>query len=321
MRFITQTTLNAGRCARAALLAAALTLTAILSASPAWARTTAASTDQTLNALNANFRGLYQARTAQVLEQLPLVLIVQNSAITVVRGERRQIYAVPIQRYNDARSIMHAVLGFHGLMTRLAQAGNDAQWGELRTFIANLQQLQTLIGRTEMNRFEQVRVDKVLHRLHDYAAIALTKRHVDLPALRATLQAAEPDISAITLSIGRAHAAAMSDVLRTIQARATPEEWARVIAVVTGPSTPRRNNLETAIVASVLGQQLIGNRIFYSENIFSVDGALAYLQTLAGDQELSQNVFDQPYRMWQDLFTPASRELVDDDFYTGLAQP
>ncbi|OXR50446.1 hypothetical protein PuT2_00810 [Pusillimonas sp. T2] len=321
MRFFIHTTPNAGRCVRAALLATTLTLAAMLSTSQAWASTTAQETDQALNALNTNFRELYQARTAQVLERLPLILVVQNSAVTVVRGTQRHIYAVPIQRYNDARSIMHAVLGFHGLMTRLAQAGNDAQWGELQTFIANLQQLKTLVGRTELNRLEQARVDKVLHRLNDYAATALAKRRIDLPALRATLQAAEPDISAITLSIGRAHAAAMSDVLRTIRAQATPEEWAQVVAVITGPSTPRRNNLETAIVASVLGKQLMGTRIFYSENIFSVDGALAYLQTLAGDQELSENVFNQPYQMWQDLFTPVSRELIEVDFYTDLAQP
>lgn len=321
MCFFIQATLNTGRYARSALRVTTLSLAVMLSISPAEARTTAPATDQTLNTLNANFRELYQARTAQVLEQLPLVLVVQNSAITAVRGTQRQIFAVPIQRYNDARSIMHAVLGFHGLMTRLAQAGSGAQWRELQTLIDNLEQLQTLVGRTELNRLEQAHADKVLRRLHDYASNALAKQHIDLPALRAALKAAEPDISAITLSIGRAHAAAMTDVLSTIKAQATPEEWAQVIAVVTGPSTPRQNNLESAIVASVLGRQFLGTRIFYSENIFSIDGALAYLQTLAGDQELSENVFNRPYQMWQDLFTPASRELIGDDFYTGLAQP
>jgi len=84
--------------------------------------------------------------------------------------------------------------------------------------------------------------------------------------------------------------------------------------------TPRRNNLETAIVASVLGKEHLGTRIFYSENIFSVDGALAYLQTLVGDRELSRHVFGAPQRMWEDLFAPVSRTLVEGDFYTELAR-
>src|SRR5690606_25854051 len=90
------------------------------------------------------------------------------------------------------------------------------------------------------------------------------------------------------------------------------------VAVVTGPMTPRRNNLETAVVAAALGAEHLGTRIFYTENIFSVDGALSYLQTVIGDQELSQNVFNDPQRMWEDLFAPVSRELVGRDFYSVL---
>jgi len=108
--------------------------------------------------------------------------------------------------------------------------------------------------------------------------------------------------------------------LKKVQADASPQEWANVVAVVTGPMTPRRNNLETAIVASVLGKEHLGTRIFYSENIFSVDGALDYLQIVAGDQELSRDVFGDPQRMWEDLFAPVSRTLVEGDFYTELGK-
>src|SRR5690606_1031565 len=52
---------------------------------------------ETLEAINTTYRALYRQRTQQVLESLPLVLVVQNNMVTAVRGHHRKLYAVPIQ--------------------------------------------------------------------------------------------------------------------------------------------------------------------------------------------------------------------------------
>lgn len=191
---------------------------ASLSTGGAWARDTASDTTAAvLETLNQEYRALYREGTQQVLDSLPLVLVVQNHTITAVRGEQRKLYPVPLQRYNEARAVVHAALGFQGLMAgqiRRQESGQDA-------------------------------------------------------------------------------------------------EWVRVDAFVT-------DNLETAATASSLGVDKLGRRIFYSENIFDVDGALAYLRTLVGDQALSEDAFGRPQRMWEDLFAPVSRELINTDFYTEL---
>ena len=67
-----------------------------------------------------------------------------------------------------------------------------------------------------------------------------------------------------------------------------------------------------------MGKELLGERIFYAENINSVEGALGFLQTLVGDSQLSEAVFKDPTRMWRDLFAPVSRQYVSEDFYTEL---
>src|SRR5690606_26455985 len=104
---------------RSALCSFMLMLTAgalPLAPLPAEARGTTPGVPDALEEFNAGFRGLYHARTRQVLEQLPLVLVVQNHTLTTVRGEQRRLYPIPLQRYNEARAVVHAVLGFHGLM-------------------------------------------------------------------------------------------------------------------------------------------------------------------------------------------------------------
>ena len=305
---------------------------------------------ETLEALNTNYRALYRQRTQQVLESLPLVLVVQNNMITAVRGHHRKLYAVPIQRYNEARAVVHAALGFHGLLSLQGQgaAGATAEpdtsvsgpaAGAMSTShaqahgapgastqaLATLHAFQNDLDRTTqalrhstLARNEKALAQEILTTLRTATEDSIRSGRLTAEDIAAALKTAEPKLSALAASIGEAHAQALQNALRRAQADATEAEWSQAVAVVTGPATPRRNNLETAATASVLGVEHLGTRIFYSENIFDVDGALSYLQTLVGDRELSQYVFGQPHRMWEDLFAPVSRGLVDQDFYTAL---
>lgn len=298
---------------------------ATLAPSTAAARDTAPTVSDTLEDINAGFRALYHERTQQVLEQLPLVLVVQNDTITAVRGNQRRLYPVPLQRYNEARAVVHAVLGFHGLMGSIANEATPSEGrlseqarGRVQAFASELERVRRLLPHTTLSPQEKTQARMVLNQLVNACHDVLASGSVSTEWIATTLRPTEAPLFALAESVGNAHVAAMQGALKRAQADATAEEWANAVAVVTGPMTPRRNNLETAIVASVMGPEHLGTRIFYSENIFSVDGALAYLKTLVGDKELSEHVFGKPYRMWEDLFAPVSRGLVSEDFYTDL---
>ena len=284
----------------------------------AWARDTLDSVETQLERLNSGYRALYREHGQEVLEALPLVLVVQNHTITAVRGSHRRLYPVPLQRYNEARAIVHAALGFHGLMNRLAAEPADANWTRAEHFLRDLEQTRALVNRSTLSSMEQKHALEILGVLRDASQEALAARAVTGATVSASLKHIEPMLSALSTSVGRAHAQAMLAVLERVQEDATEQEWKQVMVVVTGPMTPRRNNLETAIVASAIGPEHLGRRIFYAENIFDVDGALSYLRTLVVDSELSTNVFGVPQRMWEDLFAPVSRELVNEDFMTEL---
>lgn len=283
-----------------------------------WARDTLDSVESQLERLNGEYRALYREHSQQVLEALPLVLVVQNHTITAVRGSHRRLHPVPLQRYNEARAIVHAALGFHGLMNRLAADPAQADWSRIEPFLQNLELTRALVSRSTLSPEERKQAKQVLDILRATSEEALAARAITTDVISTSLQRIEPVLSDMSVSVGRAHAQNMLRVLQNVQAEATEDEWAQVRVVVTGPMTPRRNNLETAIVASVVGPEHLGRRIFYSENIFDVDGALAYLRTLVVDSELSTQVFGAPQRMWEDLFAPVSRELVQQEFYTEL---
>ena len=309
---------------RSVSLTAAVLLFAAVNSTPATATTPAvppgsAPTQATdLGALNQNFRALYQGRTRQVLQELPLVLVVQNSAITAVRGTRQTPYPVDLTHYTQVKSISHAVLGFHGLMRQLEHAGPSADWRQAQRFLERLNALDSHIDPSALDPTEKQQAAQLLHALKNTTQEAIRAGEIRLSDTRATLQSVRPMLDALALSAGQRHVQIMQEVLQHIRQDASPAEWSGAVAVVTGPMTPRRNNLETAITASVLGADQLGHRIFYAESVFTVDGALSWLQTVIGDRELSENLFDDPYRMWEDLLAPVAKTLIETDFYTEL---
>lgn len=288
----------------------------------AWARDTASDTTAAvLETLNQEYRALYREGTQQVLDSLPLVLVVQNHTITAVRGEQRKLYPVPLQRYNEARAVVHAALGFQGLMAgqiRRQESGQDAEWARVDAFVTRLGMTRQAAAKSTLTRTEKQYAAQLIDILEQGTREARTVGRVSHQTTVNTLRQAQPVLLALSESVGKAHAQSLLAVLESIKSSATEDEWAKAIAVVTGPVTARRNNLETAATASSLGVDKLGSRIFYSENIFDVDGALAYLRTLVGDQALSEDAFGRPERMWEDLFAPVSRELINTDFYTEL---
>jgi hypothetical protein len=280
----------------------------------------AAAVDDSLATLNLEFRGWYADRRAEVLADQPLVLVVSNAGVVAVRGDDSTTYAVDLTGYNQVKALLHGLLGYQGLMRVTAAAGPNANWDDVETFLGQLQQARALIAQTVMPSAERAKVRSAYDTLIRSVEAALAARSITVRQVRETLRTARPGMIPAVVWIGRRHANDMEAALLSVRGDATAREWGTVVAVVTGPMTPRRDNLETAVTAKVLGPELLGSRIFYSENLFSVPQAMSYLGTVLGDSEFAVDTFGSPTRMWRDLFAPVSKEWVPRDFYTALAR-
>src|SRR5690606_24264623 len=116
----------------------------------------------------------------------------------------------------------------------------------------DIQRTRHALAGTQLDREEKSLANEALATLAAACREALMTRAVTPAWVADTLRRSEPALSALSASVGHAHAKALVAVLRQVQAQAAPQEWSQAVAVVTGPMTPRRNNLETAAVASVL---------------------------------------------------------------------
>ena len=314
-----------GRVRRGILISSvALVMSSALVAGPAHADTPPSSpagdVNSQLGELNTDFRQWYADRRAQIMADQPLILVVNNGGVTAIRRGQTARYAVDLTAYTQVKSVLHAVLGYQSLMRSTIRAGAAADWTKVATLIGELQQARALIPQTLIPVHLQPGVIGAYDTLIASAQQALAGQSITLSQERAALGSAKEGIYPAVLWIGRAHARNMKSVLQTVKGSVPAQDWRRAVAVVTGPMTPRRDNLETAVTARMLGPEKLGVRIFYSENLFSTTDALNYLGTVIGDSQFSQDMFDSTTRMWRDLFADVSAEYVARDFYTALAQ-
>lgn len=287
---------------------------------PAWADDSAPpDVNAQLAGLNTDFRDWYADRRAEIMAQQPLILVVSNSGVTTVRGGQQATYAVDMTAYTQVKSVLHGLLGFQGLMRSTVAAGQQPDWAQVEQLIGQLEAARALIPDTQIPADLQPGVLRAYDTLIGTAQRARDRRWVTHRNVESALRSARDGVMPAVLWIGREHARDIRSVLQTAKRTATPEEWERVVAVATGPMTPRRDNLETAVTAKVIGPQWLGSRIFYAENLFSTKDALNYLGTVLTDAQFSQDMFESSTRMWRDLFAPVSREYVAQDFYTALA--
>jgi hypothetical protein len=275
--------------------------------------------EPSLAALNDDFKKLYRAQTNSVMQDSPLILLVGSDAVTTLLGKTRVVYPVS-GPYDEMKSALHSVLGFQGLMTRLAAEPSLNDGVALTDFSKKLGELLTLVPQTAASADLKRQAIEVITQLKEATDQSIMRKTVNQNEVKAVLAKVRPTILSIAQQVGRLSGESLKIALLGIQSEVKPEDWARAIAVIPGPITARLNNLNVAVTASVMGRNLIGERIFYSENIYDEQGMIAFVEMLMRDKKLSTVLFDNPYRMWRDLLADASADYVDQDFVTALAK-
>ena len=280
---------------------------------------TPSSLDQSFNRLNDGFRKLYYEPTKAIMDQLPLILIIGGDSVTTLAGESRTVYPLP-NTYAEIKASLHSVLGFQGLMVMLLGNTDDAQWQKAIHLSKDLGELLTLIPQTDAKPNVKRLTIEFVAQLKTTTDEFIKQKQVNENQVLSVLTKVRPTILNVAKEIGQESAESLKNILVSIQSKTSKVVWDQTIAVIPGPITARLNNLNTAVTASVMGRDLLGKRIFYSENFYDEAGIRSYVAMLMRDKKLSDMLFDNPYRMWRDLLADTSETIIDADFFTPLAR-
>lgn len=275
--------------------------------------------DQALNRMNDGFRKLYVEQTKAVMKDVPLILIVSGDGVTALSGQTRTIYPLP-KVSNEIKASLHSVLGFQGLMVKLSGTTDSTEWQKAKSLSKDLGELLSLIPQTDANSNIKQSTIEVVTQLKNATDTFIKQKKVSEEDIKTVLAKVRPSILLAAKGIGQEFAQSLKSLLISIQSKTSKSDWEKTIAVIPGPITARLNNLNAAVTASVMGPELLGKRIFYSENVFDEAGILSYVEILMRDKNLSIMVFGDPYRMWRDLLADTSETIIDTDFFIPLAK-
>jgi predicted XRE-type DNA-binding protein len=281
--------------------------------------TATSSTSVKLAELNTKFISLYRAQTPTLEAELPLIIIINNDAVTAIEPHQRTRYVFDSSIY-EIKSALHAVLAYQGLMTALAVPKPIVAWHEADQFLTMLISLQPLIAETQASALAKQDTMALISQLENATRTAIAQQKVTPKDIAFTLSNVEPKVMSVVNEIGQSSADAMIAALKAIEEKVTPAIWEKVIVVVPGPATARINNLGLAAASTVLGAAALGKQIFYSEAIYDDDGILRYVQTLMRDKQFSTLMFNQPYRMWRDALADTSSKYLVQNTDAPLAQ-
>ena len=87
-----------------------------------------------------------------------------------------------------------------------------------------------------------------------------------------------------------------------------------------GVGFARRDNIEIAAAISVMGHDVVGTRLLYLENAFTIPAGVAQIGASLADLALGQDVFGDPYRMWRDLLGDVAVAHVGKSFFPGMGK-
>ena len=277
------------------------------------------SVNTSLKILNEEFRKLYYEQTNIVMNELPLILIISGESVTALSDQSQTIYSLS-STSAEIKASLHSVLGFQGLLVNLSQGADDAQWNKMIDYSKYLGELLILIPQTSaQQKTKQLSIEFVTQ-IKNTTDEFIKQKQVNEDQLKAVLIKVRPIIRNIAKDAGQELAESLKGILLSIQAKTSKSDWDRTIAVIPGPVTARLNNLNIAVTASVMGRDLLGKRIFYSENIYDEKGIISFVEMLMRDKKLSTMLFDDQYRMWRDFLADTSSTIIEADYFTPLAK-
>ena len=275
--------------------------------------------NKSLHRLNEEFRKFYYEQTQAIRDELPLILIISGDSVTALTDKSRTVYSLS-STPAEIKSSLHSVLGFQGLMGKLSENKDDSQWQKAIRYSEYLGELLTLIPQTTAQQKTKQSTIEFVTQIKNTIDGFIQQRQVNEQQLYAVLTKVRPIILNIAKDAGHELAESLKAILLSIQATTSKSDWDRIIAVIPGPATARLNNLNIAVTASVMGRDLLGKRIFYSENIYDEASIISFVEMLMRDKKLSVMLFEDPYRMWRDFLADTSSSIIDTDYFTSLAR-
>jgi hypothetical protein len=273
--------------------------------------------------LNLQFRALYAANRQELWETIPL------SALTLIgTGEIWRVeFGQVVKSYAPTDWIAHAKGLMHGVIAAQATAARMVRGKSLAAARGAAAELAAGLGDSIEQAANKLPPElasparKVLEPLHHLALGWAGGKSVGALEFSETLKTVRGDLETVIDAAGEGIYASIVRNLQALARESNPEDWQQCLVGVCGVGFARRDNIEIAAGIAVMGPDVVGTRLLYLENAFTIPAGMIQLAAAHADRELGQAVFADPYRMWRDLLGDVAQRHAGGGFFPGMGRP
>jgi hypothetical protein len=284
-----------------------------------------------LSTLNAAFREAYAARRKAVLDTLgPVIAQIDDLLILRHRGQRLEGPA-RTRRYHELKAINHLPLALHVLLSGRRGALDEATRGQLTALRPLLTQAEASLEHRGFTPESLERQRRILEASRVLLERVLTEGGVVPEALSAFTRAQVPDLVRNSEDAARDQLETMHATVEAWKQRMTPEEHARLRAVVAVSHMSRPGNVALQYFSVTLGETWEGRfdqedlqpgkRVLAAETAFDEAAAFELLATHALDASVAVSFFGEETRMERDLLADAAERLLAKMFHQEPEPP
>lgn len=261
---------------------------------------------QLFNDLNMAARSAYGKEHSKMFPaSLPIFLV--RDKVSLIKGHKIGELSYTPALYDQLKSLSHLPLGIAAAGLSAIETPRDLSW---RASLTDMKDkaiaAKARLDSSVLNQAQKQRQITIIDQSLAFIDDALSKSAIDPIALKNYTRAMAPLVLANTTDAANAQIAMLDQTVTDLGKSLSPDEWARAVVVITGPKTAREGNLQSQYFMFRLGEQRMGKRILYIENIFDEDQALSVLQTVLLDRKIGGLFFNDPSRMERDLLSDAA---------------
>lgn len=261
---------------------------------------------QLFNDLNMAGRSAYANEHSKMFPASLPIFVVRDK-VSLIKGHKIGELSYTPALYDQLKSLSHLPLGIAAAGLSAMETPRDLSW---RASLTDMKDkaiaAKARLDASALNQVQKQRQIAIIDQSLGFIDEALAKSAIDPVALKNYTRAMAPLVLANTTDAAKAQIAMLDQTVNELGKALSPDDWARAVVVITGPKTAREGNLQSQYFMFKLGEQRMGQRILYMENIFDEDQALSVLQTVLLDRKIGDLFFNDPGRMERDLLSDAA---------------
>jgi hypothetical protein len=284
-----------------------------------------------LLALNEAFRGAYAARREAVLAGMGPVIAQIDDLLILRRGGQRFEGPARTRRYHELKAINHLPLALHVLLSGVHGPLDE----DLRNRLLELRRLiTTVVAGLDQRGFTPeslARQRRILDASLSLLEQALADNRIAPEALSAFTRARVQDLMRNSEDAARDQLETMHATVEAWKQQMTPEERARLRAVVAASHMARPGNVALQYFSVTLGETWEGRfdqedlqpgkRVLAAETAFDEAAAFELLATHALDASVGDRFFGDEIRLERDVLADAAERILAQMFHKEPEPP